>query len=84
MNQDEILTVVTDVVRPFVKKGVPFDADSLLLEHKLLDSLNVVQVVLALERRLGRSIGPEDLSFDHFVTCRHLAAALGAKSSSKY
>ena len=46
-------------------------------------NLEVVNVLLELESRLGLAIGPSDLSFDHFQDCRLLAETLAERIADR-
>jgi acyl carrier protein len=73
---DEFQALVIDVVGPFVESGSELTGASPLAE--LLDSMAMVQVILALEGRLGCSFGPSDIQFDHFETIDTLAGQLAS------
>jgi acyl carrier protein len=45
---------------------------------ELLDSMAMVQIIMALEGHLGCSFGPSDMQFDHFETVETLAQQLSS------
>jgi acyl carrier protein len=69
-------TLVVDIVSPFLESGVDLSGRTPLAEQ--LDSLEMVQVILALEGRLGCRFGPTDIQFDHFETIDTLARQLAS------
>ncbi len=73
---DKHLHVVMDVIRPFIPEDVVLDADTLLIENAQIDSLNMINILLELESRLGIQLKASDLTFDHFQSCRLLANSL--------
>lgn len=79
-DRGDTLAIVVDTVSAFVPRGVVVDADTQLLERGLLDSVGMVNILLELEARLGITLTPADLAFDHFRDCRLLAARLAERS----
>ena len=77
---DSILDTVMSVVRPFVDPGIEVTPDLQLLDTGALDSASMVNILLALEARLGIQLTAADLAFDHFQTCRTLADALNTRA----
>jgi acyl carrier protein len=73
---DDFHAMVIDVVSPFLESAVDLTNTSPLGEQ--LDSMAMVQVILALEQRLGCSFGPIDIQFDHFETVDALARQLAS------
>jgi acyl carrier protein len=73
---DDFHAMVIDLVSPFLESGTDLTNASPLGEQ--LDSMAMVHVILALERRLGRSFGPTDIQFDHFETVDALARQLAS------
>lgn len=82
MSQDVLATVI-EVVRAFASTGTTIDADTPLIDLRVLDSASMVNVLLELESRLGVAIGPSDLSFDHFQDCRLLAETLAERIADR-
>jgi acyl carrier protein len=78
MTQD-YQALVIEVARPFVEPGVDLSAETPLEGN--LDSMGMVQIILALESRLGRAFAPTDIQFDHFETVATLAQQLSSISS---
>jgi acyl carrier protein len=78
MTQD-YQALVIEVARPFVESGVDLNAETPLEGN--LDSMGMVQIILALESRLGHSFAPTDIQFDHFETVATLAQQLSSISS---
>lgn len=74
----QLLPLVLDTVRPFAAPGAEIDADTPLMDPPLIDSLNIVQIILHLESRLGFKLGATDITMDHFRDCRQIAGALAA------
>ena len=73
---DDFHATVIDVVSPFLESAVDLTNTSPLGEQ--LDSMAMVQVILALEQRLGLSFGAIDIQFDHFETVDALARRLAS------
>jgi acyl carrier protein len=69
-------TLVINVVSPFLESATDLKGTTPLSEQ--LDSMAMVQVILALEGRLGYSFGPTDIQFDHFETIETLARQLSS------
>ena len=65
-----------DIVSPLLDPGTDLTSTTPLSE--LLDSMAMVQIILALEGRLGCSFGPSDIQFDHFETVETLAQQLSS------
>jgi acyl carrier protein len=74
--EDNYQSLVIDVVGPFMESGTALTSTSPLGEQ--LDSMAMVQVILALEGRLGCRFGPFDIQFDHFDTVETLARQLSS------
>ena len=73
---DEYQTLVIEIVSPLLDPGTELMSTTPLSE--LLDSMAMVQIILALEGRLGCSFGPSDMQFDHFETVETLAQQLSS------
>jgi acyl carrier protein len=73
---DEYQTVLIDIVGPLLAPGTELTSTTPL--SALLDSMAMVQIILALEGRLGCSFGPSDMQFDHFETVETLAQQLSS------
>jgi acyl carrier protein len=73
---DEYQTLVIEIVSPLLDPGTELTSTTPLSE--LLDSMAMVQIILALEGRLGCSFGPSDMQFDHFETVEALAQQLSS------
>jgi acyl carrier protein len=68
--------LVIDVVSPFLEAATDLKGTTPLGEQ--MDSMAMVQVILALEGRLGYSFGPTDIQFDHFETIETLVQQLSS------
>jgi acyl carrier protein len=75
---DEYQALVIDVVSPFLEPGADVTGATPLSEQ--LDSMAMVQVILALEGRLGRTFDATTIQFDHFETVEILAQQLSSIS----
>ena len=73
---DNYQTLVIDIVSPLLDPETELTSTTPLSE--LLDSMAMVQIILALEGRLGCSFGPSDMQFDHFETVETLAQQLSS------
>lgn len=73
---DNYQTLVIDIVSPLLDSETELTSTTPLSE--LLDSMAMVQIILALEGRLGCSFGPSDMQFDHFETVETLAQQLSS------
>jgi acyl carrier protein len=73
---DSYQTLVIEIVSPLLDPGTELSSTTPLSE--LLDSMAMVQIILALEGRLGCSFGPSDMQFDHFETVEALAQQLSS------
>lgn len=73
--------LVIDVVRPFLEPAVELTSETALEGE--MDSMAMVQVILALESRLGCSFGPTDIQFDHFESVGSLARQLSSITSRR-
>lgn len=76
METESILKIVIETVTPFLNKQDDFLEDTEILESGLIDSLNILQVIAELERRFSLKIGPLDMTFDDFKTCRTISIRL--------
>lgn len=79
MNKQQVLETVIEVVQAYAPQGMRLASDTPLLELQIIDSFSLVNVMLELESRLGISITPADLTFDHFHDCRLLADTLAER-----
>jgi acyl carrier protein len=73
---EDYRALVIDIVSPFLEPGSEVTASTPLSER--LDSMAMVQIILALEGRLGCSFGPTTIQFDHFETVEILAQQLSS------
>ncbi|TWU04993.1 acyl carrier protein [Stieleria varia] len=58
------------------------DADTDLLISGLLDSLGVMRLVSFIEKQFAISIPPQDVTIDHFMNARTIAAYIHDKQAS--
>lgn len=72
---------VLETIREAVDSHGHFDEDSPLLSSGLLDSLNIVVALEALESRFGVAISPEAIDAARFDTPRMMAAYLETRRS---
>ena len=73
---EDYQALVIDIVRPFLEPGADVTASTPLSER--LDSMAMVQIILALEGQLGCSFGATTIQFDHFETVEILAQQLSS------
>jgi acyl carrier protein len=76
---EDYQALVIDVVRPFMDDEIALTEASPLEGE--IDSMAMVQIILALESRLGRSFGPTDIQFDHFESVGSLARQISLIAS---
>jgi acyl carrier protein len=76
---EDYQALVIDVVRPFMDDEIALTEASPLEGE--IDSMAMVQIILALESRLGRSFGSTDIQFDHFESVGSLARQLSLIAS---
>lgn len=76
LDTNSLLRIVIETVELFVPNGAVIQPESMLLEDGLVDSMNILQIVVELESRLGMSIGPLDISFEDFATPQRIADAV--------
>jgi acyl carrier protein len=70
------------IVKQFAPaRGRSFGDDDHLLEHGIIDSLGVLDLVAHLEQEFGISIGDDDLSPENFQSVSRLAAFVTAKQN---
>lgn len=63
----------------FSTKGYPFSDDASLLENGILDSMNVMELVLFLEEKWGIKIEDTEIVPDNFDSVSYLAAFVWSK-----
>jgi acyl carrier protein len=73
---EDYQALVIDIVSPLLEPGADVTASTPLSER--LDSMAMVQIILALEGRLGCSFGATTIQFDHFETVEILAQQLSS------
>jgi acyl carrier protein len=78
LDTKDVLRIVIEAVELFAPTGAVIQPESMLLEDELIDSMNILQIVVELESRLEMSIGPLDISFEDFATPQRLADAVVA------
>jgi len=76
MDNEVILSTVIEVVELYAEGQATVTPDIALLETGVIDSLNMLQIVIELERRLKMRIGAVDLVYDDFYSPRQLADAI--------
>jgi acyl carrier protein len=76
---EEYMALVIEVVRPFLENDMDLNESSPL--ENQIDSMAMVQIILALESRIGRPFGPTDIQFDHFESVGSLARQLSLIAS---
>ena len=74
---------VSSIVRDALGLKAPIEADTPLLSSGVVDSLNLVIVLDALESRYVTQIPAEDVSAESFDTARHIADYLRVRRSQR-
>lgn len=59
--------------RRFGKPGVCFEADTLLFEHRRIDSIRILELIAWTERAIGRRIADADIRMDNFQSASRIA-----------
>lgn len=57
----------------FSSKGYPYADDASLLENGVIDSMNVIELVLFLEEQFGIKVADDEIVPDHFDSISCLA-----------
>lgn len=76
MNESKCLQIVIEAVSPFAPPEANIQPDTDLLTGRLIESMNMISILLALEGRLGITLSPADMTFDDFKTCRTLSRVM--------
>lgn len=74
MSIDTILSAIAEVTG---QSGFRPDQD--LLESGIIDSFGILQLIMALESKLGIKMGDDDLSAANFRTAERIAAMVATK-----
>ena len=60
-------------------QGQPLAAEDSLLEHGVIDSLGVLDIVTFMEQRYGLVLSDEDMVADHFASIAAMASMIQAR-----
>ena len=59
--------------------GYPYAKDASFLENGIIDSMNVLELVMFVEETFGISVGDNDITPDHFDSVERLAGFIRGK-----
>lgn len=65
----------------FSKKGYPYPDDTSFLEGGIVDSTNVLELVMFVEEKFGIKVDDQDIIPDNFDSISKLAAFVHSKAS---
>jgi acyl carrier protein len=81
MHDDQLFQDVQDLIRTRLLVRVD-SPDMDLLESGALDSMALVELLVALEERFGLKLNPSDLDVDSFRSVRSIADLVSASATS--
>lgn len=67
----KLLEILTNL-----KPDVDFEKEENLVEDGILDSLEVVEIIDAIEKNYGKEISPEDIDPDNFASAKTIYAMI--------
>ena len=79
MNREELTEVVQQVIAESVGPEEDLDADFMLLESGLVDSVTILQIFLSLQSETGLAREAEDITEDTFASPCSIVALLESK-----
>jgi acyl carrier protein len=84
-----VTVVVEEAVRKYIaenilfnKNGFPYPDDASFLENGIIDSMNVLELVMFAEENFGISVSDEDVLPENFDSVSRLSAYVRRKSLS--
>jgi acyl carrier protein len=76
-----------ELIRQYISKDIlytdgkyPYADDASLLDQGIIDSMNVLQLILFIEKQFGISVPDQDVVPDHFDSVSRMAAYAQSKS----
>ena len=64
----------------FNKKGYPYPDDASFLENGIIDSMNVMELIMFVEENFGLEVADEDIVPDNFDSVAKIAAYIRIKA----
>jgi acyl carrier protein len=80
--EDKIAAYIADNIL-FSKKGYPHTHDASFLDNGIVDSMNVLELVMFVEEKFGVQVGDGEIVPDNFDSVTKLAAFIRGKSAKK-
>jgi acyl carrier protein len=83
----EVIYSIEPKLRQYIAENIlfsktyPYSDDDSLLENSVLDSMNVIELVMFLEEQLGVKVEDHEIIPDNFDSITRLAAYVHRKSS---
>ncbi len=78
------MSKVEEVIRQYIaqnilfnNKGYPFPDDASFLENGIIDSMNVMELIMFVEETFGLEVADEDIVPDNFDSVAKIAAYVG-------
>ncbi len=80
MTPEEIIRnhIAKDIL--FSQKGYPYPDDASFLENGIIDSMNVMELIMFVEENFGLEVADEDIVPDHFDSVNRIAAYVRRKT----
>ncbi len=77
----EIRSFIADTIL-FSSKGFPYKDDASFLENGVVDSMNIMEIVMFTENKFGVIVQDEDIVPDNFDSVERLASYIEKKKGS--
>jgi acyl carrier protein len=78
--EDKIATYIADNIL-FSNKGYPHPHDASFLDNGIVDSMNVLELVMFVEEKFGVQVGDGEIVPDNFDSVSRLAAFIRRKAN---
>jgi acyl carrier protein len=80
--EDKIAAYIADNIL-FSRKGYPHSHDASFLENGIVDSMNVLELVMFVEEKFGVQVGDGEIIPDNFDSVTKIAAFIDRNSNKK-
>ncbi len=78
--QADIVAAVTELIASCpTAANKTFGPDTALFGHAIIDSLDLINVIGAIETRYGLALGPDDLTAANFMSVNSIAALIARR-----
>lgn len=76
MENNQHIERIVALIKPMSRGNVTIEADTMIIEDGVIDSLSVINLIMEIEREFSMRMGIMDVTIDDFQTPAKIQAAI--------